>query len=405
MTSLKVTRQRSEGRIEIAIQRLLRKYPFHARILEQFILLSRDDVGTMGVSANNDSILLLHNPDFVGSLPLDQLTGVLLHEVHHVLFRHLLMKREDYPDQWALTIAQEVTVNEFVKEPLPDGVITLKLYPNLPPMESTEKRYGRLRKVTNRIPIGKPNLPFQDQTSKTVDDHDVWATRPQNVDEVENVIEEMIDAAASEVSADQIDQIPRALRRMAGVTSGDDQTLIMGGLTGQLDWRAVLRRYVGQLLQVRPTFTRPPRRFPHLVGIFPGRRRQADHKRIMAVLDTSASMTQDLLERVNAELEGLARSYTVTVVECDTSIKSVYKYRPVKKVTGRGGTDFRPPLKREFLSKHRPDVVVYFTDGFGPAPAKSPRMPVIWCLTPYGERPASWGRAIKMDEHNVASQV
>ena len=116
----------------------------------------------------------------------------------------------------------------------------------------------------------------------------------------------------------------------------------------------------------------------------------------MAVIDTSASMTPDLLEMVNAELSRLAESQFVTVVECDASIKKVYDYRPLKKVTGRGGTDLRPPLKREFLSKHRPDVVVYFTDGFGPAPKKPPGTPVIWCLTPHGEEPASWGRVISM---------
>ena len=34
-------RERAEGKIDIAIQRLADKYPFHAKILEQFTILSR----------------------------------------------------------------------------------------------------------------------------------------------------------------------------------------------------------------------------------------------------------------------------------------------------------------------------------------------------------------------------
>ena len=61
-----------------------------------------------------------------------------------------------------------------------------------------------------------------------------------------------------------------------------------------------------------------------------------------------------------------------------------------------GGTDLRPPFEPEILCKLRPDVVVYFTDGCGPAPERPPRMPVIWCLTPIGDPPARWGHVVRM---------
>jgi predicted metal-dependent peptidase len=67
-------------------------------------------------------------------------------------------------------------------------------------------------------------------------------------------------------------------------------------------------------------------------------------------------------------------------------------------VRGRGGTDLRPPLDRHFLRKHRPDLVVYFTDGDGPAPDKPPGPALIWCLVPGGRKPAVWGRVLHMQE-------
>ena len=117
----------------------------------------------------------------------------------------------------------------------------------------------------------------------------------------------------------------------------------------------------------------------------------------MAVIDTSGSITPDLLELIDAELARLAKQYSVTVVEGAVKKHAVHPYRPLTAVHGRGGTDLRPPFEKDFLRKHRPDIVVYFTDGFGPAPARPPRVPTIWCLVPGGEVPVDWGRKIHMD--------
>jgi predicted metal-dependent peptidase len=108
-------------------------------------------------------------------------------------------------------------------------------------------------------------------------------------------------------------------------------------------------------------------------------------------------VTPELLELINDELARLAKHYAVLVVECDARVHAVFEYRaPLTTVHGRGGTDFRPPLTRKFLRKHWPDLVVYFSDGFGPAPQRSPQTPVVWCLVPGGRRPATWGRVIQM---------
>ena len=146
--------------------------------------------------------------------------------------------------------------------------------------------------------------------------------------------------------------------------------------------------------QVRRMFTLcswPSRRLPHLVGIVPGTRRRAGRPGILAVIDTSASLTSELLGQISGELGRLAADYRVTVVECDDEIQSVYSYRPIHSVEGRGGTHLRPPFEPAFLQRYRPDLIVYFTDGEGPSPEKPPRQPVVWCLTPDGERPAEWG--------------
>jgi len=49
-----------------------------------------------------------------------------------------------------------------------------------------------------------------------------------------------------------------------------------------------------------------------------------------------------------------------------------------------------------FLQEHTVDLVVFCTDGLGPAPEFRPHVPVIWALTPEGIRPVPWGEVIRM---------
>jgi predicted metal-dependent peptidase len=106
-----------------------------------------------------------------------------------------------------------------------------------------------------------------------------------------------------------------------------------------------------------------------------------------------------MLADISAELTRMSRCFPVTVVECDLMIRAVYPYtKPIRSVHGRCGTDLRPPFDPEFLRSQKADVVVYFTDGDGPAPEKAPPVPVIWCLTKGGANKAGWGREVWMKD-------
>ena len=183
---------------------------------------------------------------------------------------------------------------------------------------------------------------------------------------------------------------------LCGDTPGQDRENVSDAGCAQSDWKRLLRIFVCRALETDLTYNWPSRRLPHLVGLVPGRRRLPGRSRVLAALDTSGSMSAAELSEISAELERMSRSADVTVVECDAAIQTVYAYRsPVREVRGRGGTDFRPVSRRSFLQVHRPDVLVYFTDGFGPAPEKNPGVPVIWCLTEEGQRPAKWGSVVR----------
>lgn len=402
----------ARGQIQIGIQRLVDKYPFHAKTLERFLVICRPEVGTMGVTVANNNVCLLFNPRFVNEIRADELGGVLLHEVHHVVFGHILVDPRDYPDRWARVVAEETTVNEYVAEPLPGAPILLKQFPMLPPKESTDRRYKRLRQEIDRLTISETPLVGTGSQSKgsmgilsssgisVVDDHTVWQEAWKEPEHAKGLLRGVIQDAVLEVGLNKVPQALQPLFSRMGIGNrpGDQALHLTDKKQSQCNWGKLLRRFIGRHRVVRTMFGRPSRRFPNLVGIVPGKSRRGQQTRILAVVDTSASMTKSLLEQVNGELACIASTHHVTVVECDVQVQRVYPYRPIQWVFGRGGTDLRPVFEPVFLQTHRPDLMVYFTDGFGSAPPKAPQMPVLWCLTPRGRQPAAWGEAVKMSE-------
>lgn len=421
--------QLAAGMLQIAQQRLLGVYPFHARFVARWHVQASSAVRTMGVTVRSGAIVLLFNPDFVVGCSYAELIGVLLHEVNHLLFDHLFFDPTGFPDCQTLVVAEEVTANEWIHEPLPGNPILLSDYPQLPPNEDTCTRYQRLAQEvsgaefspglpqnwgpadpkispmeSNLVPSAPKSVrhgPLSDPL-ETLDDHTLWAAALRADPLARLAVHALIREVAENLPAEQLRRMPATIQeRIAAICRGDTPGTGMESLRktgrGHLDWRRVLRRYVREATEVRPVFTRPPRRFPELVGIVPGQLHRPMRVTVMAVIDTSGSMSGTILALIADELERMACRHTVTVVECDATVHAVYPYSGgLREVRGCGGTDLRPPFDPGLLSRVRPDVIIYFTDGGGPAPQSSPALPVIWCLTPDGQKPASWGREIRL---------
>lgn len=375
---------RTRGRIQLATDRLATAQPLLAGILAQWRLVEDKSSDTMGIGFQRGRLTLYFNPAFVDSISLDELSAVLEHEVLHVLYGHCEHESSQGENQRAMTVAQEVTVNEWVSGPLPGSPYLLDQYPSLPANESTDDRYQQLLSI----------LPDEE---RCLDDHSRWEQLKGQLGSA--VIASAIAKVWEGMTPKQREKVklPEGVRKVIedAVKASGSSTAIGGGMA-VIPWQQVLRKYVGRSLCRRPIFTRPPRRFPDLVGILPGRGRQGSKPRIMAAIDTSGSMSQGILSDISAELSVMSRTHDVIVVECDTEIKAVYPYRPISEIQGRGGTDFRPVFDSAFLMQHRPDLVVYFTDGHGKAPVDAPRIPVIWALTENGRMPCPWGRIVRI---------
>jgi len=454
---------KADGKLKTAMARLLHRYPLFSGIVASMDVHAMPEVGTMGVGLQDDSFDLFYNPAFVRSISLEELVGVFHHEVRHLVFGHMLMGAEQYPDAEALTTATELCANERLPEPLPLDPVLLRDYPELPPDEDSDTRYGRLagkkrekkdapgdgrggtgvgsgkdadcedkgdadedgeaetqahpakRKKRTKAKKGCKKQGKAKKAKKqrgpgekakknkgTIDDHGRWDEIAENEAVARNLIESSLVEGAQrigELSQEEMKLLDK-IGEGWGINPGNITSAIVPAQGEEkVNWKKALRRLIGRATHQAPCYERPPRRLPHMLGIIPGRMSRSTRPRIMAAIDTSGSMTDDILAEISGELRHMTRDREVLVVECDTEINAVHEYRkPITEVHGRGGTDLRPPLEAEFLRRHRIDVAVYFTDGFGDVHDEPPRgVPVIWVLVPGGEPPAPWGKVVKME--------
>lgn len=137
--------------------------------------------------------------------------------------------------------------------------------------------------------------------------------------------------------------------------------------------------------------------------------------RVLVVLDTSGSMGAGEGSPVWSavqEIEGIIRAATIMAssgggvmfISADvdpTAPRTVRSAREALAVSvGGGGTDFRPAIELACnLGVRRPHLLVYLTDGEGPAPEEAPGgMDVVWCLVGgHTQPPAPWGKVVLVE--------
>ena len=115
-----------------------------------------------------------------------------------------------------------------------------------------------------------------------------------------------------------------------------------------------------------------------------------DSLKVSVCIDTSGSVSGELLDQFMAELKGITRSYPN--VEVDLFYADHDLYGPCKlnnssnipKPKGFGGTSFVPFFdyleNTNKFSKNSPTVSVYLTDGYGDFPEHQPTDPILWVV-------------------------
>lgn len=343
-----------------------------------------------------------------------EVQGVLIHEYDHPLFGHLGERRRQPSD--VDNIAKDLAINSLIWQrqgrprdaqpgedtrPLPRIALVPGMRPyvdltkisnlsperkkavnhlsdlieKMPPSKASEWYFARLMEDKEKHPEMYPQ--GGDGIIVSMDSHDKWNETPPELQEyIEGKVRSIIEKAVryADSHADGWGNIPAELREE-----------IRRSVSATVDWRNVLRQYVGSLIRGHRTTSIKliNRRYPY---IHPGVKRGYTAKLVVAI-DESGSVGDEMLEMFFAELDQLTKRVDISILhfDCGCGESDVYEWkrgtRPKLKRERGGGTDFDAPTRfvNDPKNRGRWDGLLIMTDGQAPAPQNS-RLKRGWIL-------------------------
>jgi len=418
-----VSRSNPRSRIAAARAVAAARAPYFASALLSLVPVPVPGLGTIGVTAR---MHLLYDPEVVERWTAPQLAGGLAHEVLHVVLHHLSRHREHDPK--VANVAQDLAVNPMVLEmrlELPPG----SLYPSQfgwPAGQSADWYLAELLKRQQQA----AGAPQQDPADGSSAPGEGGQPRPgcasghcgscaghalpgepgeddaagRDRSDVAAIRKEAAAAVEAHARSKGHGSVPGGLLRWA-----EDQ-LAPPKVRWQDKLAVVARSAVaGQRGMADYTYSRPSRRY--LGSAKPGDPVRpslwAPRPRVAIWADTSGSIGPEELGTVLSESQGVVRAVGAEVEfgACGAVIHAVKQVRSWKELPallkGGGGTDFRPVFERleQTPPDRRPDVLIFATDGWGPAPDRPPvGTKVIWLLVGRNAtRPCSWGTVVEVE--------
>jgi len=382
---------------------LMFEEPFFAGISRRISKRESKQLSTAGVTVKDAELFMLFNPDFVESLAPKRVRGLIKHEIYHIVLEHLTGRRKEPHRQWNL--AADMAINSLIpKDELPEGGIIpgertgfkapedFLAWVETLPKEKTAEWY--FEKLENEAPDNgggggecdgscQPSDGSGGEPGGTCtcppggfDDHSGW-------DEIPADERELVKGKIKEVVKEAVKEADRS-NGWGSVSSSMRETL-RRLISNQIDWRVLLRNFIGMSLSSEKTTSRKRRnrkyRFMH-----PGTKRKR-HARMAIAIDMSGSVSNEELELLFAELNNMAKRTTFTVIPFDHTVdeESIFEWRRGQSVPPRrfrsGGTDFDAPTRWINERKDKFDGLLILTDGEceQPRPCRIRRG---WVITP-----------------------
>ena len=203
----------------------------------------------------------------------------------------------------------------------------------------------------------------------SMDDHEGWK-------EVDDDSREYVEGKCKAIIEKAVRNADRQKNGWGSIPH-EIRDLIRKSVSNIVDWRAVLRQFVGSTVRGTRTTSikRINRRYPY---VHPGVKRGYVAKLAVAV-DMSGSVDDEMLEMFFGELASLTRKVDVSVLpfDCSCEEKDIFEWRkgahPKLTRVKCGGTNFNAPTELVNSAKNRGrwDGFCILTDGMAPKPVAS----------------------------------
>lgn len=383
---------------------LLRDHPFWATILLSLPIIETESVPIMGTDGFN----LYWNAEGVKLLgSIENIKFALCHEIIHVIMDH--MQRGMNKDKKLFNIAADLVDNHLLEKNSisfnqRDTEISLWNAAALAKIQSmkdmkldevtAEEVYKVLLEKAKKVKCscgggqgGKDNCPTHGDDPEGFDTH-VERTREDH--ENTQVKHAIVKAVQTAKAAGQ-GKLPMGIDR-----------LIKEILEPQVDWWVKLKNMMESKCRGYKRTRLYPSKKSHAIGHFMPSSYGTQIGDIVAAVDTSGSIGDDMLKKFLAEIIAMSSlSKRTFIMTCDADVHEFIEANSLNvwqlpgriKFKGGGGTDFRPVFTRVDKERIRPKILVYLTDTYGSFPDKQPDYPVLWVVVG-GAKTVPWGEVI-----------
>jgi len=378
--------------------------PFFGQLASYLIPIVNDKIcPTMGVNQLGE---LFVNSKWVDALAFNELKGVLMHEILHLAFLHPV--RSKVFDKKLYNIAADLKINDLLlngekyKVNLPkDGFLPNynhswemdKIKIEKIDEKTTEQIYYELEKVYETLKDKKYRQDLIIVSDRDQNKESKSGSKSQSKKYSEISAEKL--QQAKDLWTDRVNSI-----KIQGLLPGEISRALNSLRAHKITWNSWLHGRFARLIKER-SWSRPSKRW--LPWYFPASTKVKGLRCVIGV-DTSGSISDKEYSEIISELYGIYVDYRgaveMIVLGCDSKVHNVYNFKDNEqeklkkiKMTGGGGTDFRPVFNWIKTKLRQPvDCLIYFTDGCGSFPQNS-NLPfeVIWVITsniepPFGKR-------------------
>jgi predicted metal-dependent peptidase len=378
---------------------LMLKEPYYGFFLIMLNKVWRKDLPTAGVSKQNINYQLAINEEFWTGLSDDHKTGLLKHELLHIAFGHLV-SFGSFSNKKLANVAMDMEINQYIEASwLPEGGINIDDYTDIQLDRKAGCRYYYDQLLRLQDEKDKNGTSGDQEMDKLLDniasgdipDHSTW----EEFDDMSEAEKKLIEKQVQKILKDAKEQ---TIKKRGNVPGEIEGLLILDEVTkAKFDWKGYLRRFTGTSTKI---FTKKIRRKENYrYEDNPGLKIKMKQHMLLAI-DTSGSVSDTELTEFMNEIHHIHKAgVDITIVQCDTSIRSIeaYKGKNDLKVHGRGGTEFDPVLDYYNANLKKYTSLVYFTDGECSTSVK-PRNRVLWVLSERSEMNQDLpGQVIKLE--------
>lgn len=378
---------------------LMLKEPYYGFFLIMLNKVWRKDLPTAGVSKHNINYQLAINEEFWTGLSDDHKMGLLKHELLHIAFGHLV-SFSSFSNKKLANVAMDMEINQYIEASwLPEGGINIDDYAELNLDKKAGCRYyydQLLRLQDEKEKNGSTGSQGMDDlldniANGDIPDHSTW----EEFEDMSEAEKKLIEKQVQKILQDAKEQTIKKRGTVPGEIEG---LIVLDEVTkAKFDWKGYLRRFTGTSTKI---FTKKIRRKENYrYEDNPGLKIKMRQHMLLAI-DTSGSVSNAELTEFMNEIHHIHKAgVDITIVQCDTSIRSIepYKGKNDLKVHGRGGTEFDPVLDYYNANLKKYTSLVYFTDGECYTSVK-PRNRVLWVLSERSEMNEDLpGQVIKLE--------